>query len=91
MYIIIQHFPSISMEEEKLKNKTETGNSYSTNILESTKNIFFTFVYVKRIKPSKRWIVTVFSTYTNKNPVEESFFVDKHYHTNSRHSLQCGL
>jgi len=42
MYIIIQHFPSTSMEEEKLRNKTETGNSYSTNILESTKNIFFT-------------------------------------------------
>lgn len=63
------------MEEEKLKNKTETGNSYSTNILESTKNIFFTFVYIKRIKPSKRWIVTVFSIYTNKNPDDESFLL----------------
>lgn len=58
--IIIQHFPSISMEGEKLKNKTETGNSYSTNILESPKNICFTFVYIQRLKPSKRWGVAHF-------------------------------
>lgn len=75
MYTIIRHFPSTSMKEEKLKNKTETGNSYSTNILQSTKNIFFTFAYVKRIKPSERLIVTVFSIYTNKIHHEESFLL----------------
>lgn len=37
--------------------KTETGNSYSTNTLERTKTIFFTFVYVQGIKSSKRWTV----------------------------------
>jgi len=56
MSTIIQHFPSISAEEERLKNKAETGNSYSTALLESTENIFFTFTYVKRIEPSKTWI-----------------------------------